>query len=893
MFVNPFDIDTHRNTVRKSSRKTVICILILKRQIYILLFVKADICQENAFMRKHGSLAAIALIVLMILSCTNTSPGVPRGDATVMLKSPSYPVASIDGAKRSAAYPDVATYAVSLGAIENRDGRWVISSDQSGRRNESFPGSASEFVIKSVELGTYAVIIDAFGSDGRTKLFNGTGEDYLTVQENGSNSVAVSLASIETGRYTGSASMTFSWKDIKENDEVRSIMDNGGFVFILYYYDSASAEWVEAGRSAATGKNASTYQFEVSRLPVSTGLKLKYALTASNGTILNPSLLTATTQIFPDLVSIISSPDGTDQYSLKAEDIKSMDNVYDVSYASGPEEGTSVTVSWKNPMEDDEILFDYVTVKYSSPIASEKTVKVDVNDSETSSFTISDMKMGDEYTVSFQAHHKSGFSSSWYEYPEKIMAKIILDAPLSVSAKRDGNAFTLSWSKVSGADSYAVYRSENGREFKLLKNVGDTTAYSDSALYSYKVYAYKVMGMRGEVEGELSSQTPQMAISENVVTIPKPDISAGFDITPSDPDKLVLFPDSTDLCVSISAISEAQEYSWIINDTLVKAASADEGGTFIVIEDSPLLTEGINKLSLTVLTESGETASAPLDFMVIKTPSTGVEISPVNTRVSTALESGAKRTVQLSAATLPSSSTVKDVIYQSSNPEIATIDETTGLMTLTGGTGTVTITVSPKYHTGVSETIDFDVYKTGFTDAESLVNTVNNLLSSPIAAANKEFGGDWWGTNSWYEGYQYDKMSGIVVHSSDGTYAGSAQQTNGYIEFPSEYTFTCSVGEASIKGKLSLQAKGNNDGWAGYLGTDPLEIVGKGEGDDTLTVSLPDNQGLAYIKYNNVNVMKRGGSYTVTFEKDNGYEGNLKAGVGYTVSDTDQITAIL
>ncbi len=843
-------------------------------------------------MRRYGSLSAIVLIVLMILSCTNTTPGIPRADATVMLRSPSAATASINST-REVAYPDVATYAVSLGAIESRNGRWVISPDQSGKRNESFPGSASEFVIKNVELGTYAVIIDAFGTDGRTKLFNGRGDDYLTVSKDGSNSVAVSLASIETGRYTGSASITFSWKDAADDDAVRSIMDNGGFVFIIYYYNAASSSWVEAGRSAATGKSATTYQFEVGKLPVSTGLSIRYALTASDGTMLNPSLLTTTTQIFPDLTSIIPGSESSEVLTLGKEDIMSMDNIYDVSYASGPDEGSSVTISWKNPMVDDEVIFDYVTVRYSSPTVSEKTAKVDISGNEESSFTISGMKMGDEYTVSFQAHHKTGFSSSWYEYPEPIAAEIILEAPLSVSARRDGNAFTLSWSKVKGADSYAIYRSENGREFKFLTNVGDTTVYSDSSLYSYKVYAYKVMGMRGEVEGSLSSQTPQMAISENIVTISKPELSEGFDITPSEPEKMVIFPETADLCVSISAIDDAAGYSWSINGTDAKAETAENGGTFIVIEDSPLLQEGINKLCLTVHTASGPVKSNDVDFMVVKTPSTGVAITPVNTRVSTALSTGEERQVQLSATTLPETSTVKNAVYQSSNPDIAIIDEKTGLMTLTGGTGTVVITVSPEYHTGISETIEFDVYKTGFTDAESLVNTVNSILAAPIAAADKEFGGDWWGTDSWYEGYLYDKMPGIAVHSSDGTYAGSASQTNGYIEFPSDYSFTCSVGEASIKGKLSLQAKGNNDGWAGYLGTDPLEIIGKGDGDDTLTITLPDNQGLAYIKYNGVNVMERSGSYTVTFEKDNGYDGNLKAGVGYTVEDSESITAIL
>ena len=299
-----------------------------------------------------------------------------------------------------------------------------------------------------------------------------------------------------------------------------------------------------------------------------------------------------------------------------------------------------------------------------------------------------------------------------------------------------------------------------------------------------------------------------------------------------------------------------------------------------------MLTEGINKLSLTVLTESGETASAPLDFMVIKTPSTGVEISPVNTRVSTALESGAKRTVQLSAATLPSSSTVKDVIYQSSNPEIATIDETTGLMTLTGGTGTVTITVSPKYHTGVSETIDFDVYKTGFTDAESAVDEVNKIISVYMQNAEKEFDNDWIGNRALPSAVTYTSEK-IEITNCSGT--KNTTRKNGYLNIKDGFSSVINgIGEVTLSGSVSIWSDDIT-----YLGRNDLHIFGHGDSEDTIAIQLPDNQGLAYIKYNNVNVMERGGSYTVTFEKDNGYEGNLKAGVGYTVSDTDQITAIL
>ena len=222
----------------------------------------------------------------MILSCTNSTPDVARADVKVMLDG-SFSAKSDSSDSDSDIPSGVATYSVSLGAITEQNGKWVISSDQTKKRNESFPGSVTEFVIRSVELGNYSVIIDAFGYDGKTKIYNGTANKYISVTENGSNSVVVSLASIDTNRYTGSASMTFSWAEIAEtNETVKETMKNGGFIFILYYYDSGTGSWVEAGRSSASGTSATTYQFEVSKLPVATDLKLKYALSASNGIIL-------------------------------------------------------------------------------------------------------------------------------------------------------------------------------------------------------------------------------------------------------------------------------------------------------------------------------------------------------------------------------------------------------------------------------------------------------------------------------------------------------------------------------------------------------------------------------------------------------------------------------
>ncbi len=846
-------------------------------------------------MKKIGSVFTIISIVLMILSCANSTPSVPRADAKVMLNQ-AVAVSKAVGSSSNETLSGVSTYSVSLGAISKENGKWIISADQSGKRNESFPGTASEFVIKNVELGTYAVIIDAFGPDGKTKMFNGSGDDYLTVSENDSNSVSVSLASVNTGKYTGSASITFNWKDIAEtNETIKSAMKDGGLVFILYYYDEASSSWIEAGRSEPTGTSTTWYQFEVGNLPVSTGIQLKYALATKSGVMLNPALYSPTTQIFSDLTAKQKGTDNSDIYTIKDEEINSSDNVYDVSYSSDPDEGSSVTLTWKNQTENGDVLFDYVTIKYSSPLVSEKTVTVQTNGSDTSSYTITDMAMGDEYTVSFQAHHKTGLVSSFYTFPEKVIAKIILEAPKSISIDTDGNAFKITWGPVDGADSYAIYRSVNGRDFTFLEKVGvDTKLYSDSSLYSYNSYAYKVMGMRGEVEGELSLPTASLKISENRVTVKEPDLKNDFSITPSDKDKMAILPGADGFCVSISDKDEVLEYSWRINGNEVKTASAEKGGTFLNITEKNAiefgLVEGSNKLSLNIKTTSGTYSSTPEEFVYVKVPSTGVKFASMQNRFSTTYESGETRTIQLSASTLPANSTVKDVVYKSSDVSIAKVDEETGLVTLTGEPGNVVISASPRFFPDIQEELELEIYKTTITSAEQLVNKVNEIIHTPIDKANTAFSGDWWAYTGGEIGENEARVytsTGVEIKNSSSAFWGTTQNS-GSIKF-----INYDIEDFTLNGSLSTYAYNPGGiGESGYLGTDPLNYIGYGDLNNTLTVTLPYNQGTATVKYNSVNVINRGGSYTVTFNDAIGYDGTL-VGKQPDVTDSSSITPIL
>ena len=98
-------------------------------------------------------------------------------------------------------------------------------------------------------------------------------------------------------------------------------------------------------------------------------------------------------------------------------------------------------------------------------------------------------------------------------------------------------------------------------------------------------------------------------------------------------------------------------------------------------------------------------------------------------------------------------------------------------------------------------------------------------------------------------------------------------------------TIDSSLGPISVNGTLTIYAK--DEGWdLGYLGIDPLQYVGYG--NESLSITLPDNQGKISIRYNKVDVndTNRVDAYTVIISEESpiGYNGELKGelDVNYT-----------
>ena len=223
-------------------------------------------------------------------------------------------------------------------------------------------------------------------------------------------------------------------------------MKNGGLVFILYRYDESSASWVQAGRSEATGTDATQYEFVVEGLPVSTGLRLKYALATSTDIMLNPILTTPIAQVYSGLTSVQKGNDGSYIYKISENEISSATNVYDIvsTYEdSRVTKGAGIKFTWKNQMQNGECLFDTVTVicydSKNTQVGSEQVINVS---GETGECIINGLTSGEIYHVTFQAHHKSGLVSPIYTL-ENVVIPMNAPAPNTASITMS-NVFTAS-----------------------------------------------------------------------------------------------------------------------------------------------------------------------------------------------------------------------------------------------------------------------------------------------------------------------------------------------------------------------------------------------------------------------------------------------------------------
>lgn len=120
--------------------------------------------------------------------------------------------------------------------------------------------------------------------------------------------------------------------------------------------------------------------------------------------------------------------------------------------------------------------------------------------SDTNSYIKTGLTFGYTYYYRVKAIHKDVYS----EYSDVASGTVVLVAPTTITAARASiSSIKVTWSAVSGASGYKVYRSTDGVTYSCIKTLSSSyRSYTNTGLTSGKVYYYKVAayGLKGSTK---------------------------------------------------------------------------------------------------------------------------------------------------------------------------------------------------------------------------------------------------------------------------------------------------------------------------------------------------------------------------------------------------------
>jgi len=467
---------------------------------------------------------------------------------------------------------------------------------------------------------------------------------------------------------------------------------------------------------------------------------------------------------------------------------------------------------------------------------------------------------------------------------QSISVKLAI--PENVTATADTNDVLVAWNSVPFAESYLIQKKSGTNDYADLATVENAFSYQDTAIMANVAYQYRVIAKADRLKtesfdpmSEASTPTAPLTPVIPTVTITTPTLS-NFAITLDTPEKMVILPTTEKLTVNLaSSIDGATAYTWYVNETAIKSGTyANASFVDLTATTAGLLEDAIggqNNLKLEA-TINGMKYSATTVFSVIDVLDTSVTatVPSGNLRLPTT-----QGTVQITSRVVPGNATRQDVTYSSSDETIATVDAT-GLVTIKNY-GKATVTVTPAY--GTASTLAFDFYTPTVTSHLAVLNATNALLKTYITAANSQFGGDWWPGIS---AATYS-ASGVTIKSPKGS-----GQSAGSFAIANLSATLDGIGQVALTTTTDIAMWAVSEGAAGYLSTDPLQIVGY-DNKGVLVITLPCNQGTATIMYQSVNVHDaRSGSYVITFDKTVGEDGYNPLDASKTLTDDVTVTRL-
>ena len=325
---------------------------------------------------------------------------------------------------------------------------------------------------------------------------------------------------------------------------------------------------------------------------------------------------------------------------------------------------------------------------------------------------------------------------------------VTLPSVNNIKAMAELTKISVSWSKIAEASSYTVQRYENGVASTEYSGLTTTNWADENTLYAGKAYTYKVRAIGTANDGtDISSDYEE---TSNSVTPAAPTVSITgttvdtvvANMTQSSSIELINgTSDGFTIALTEESIDGVGSYSWYINkvsnDTLLGSYSK---GTAVVNVTTASAGISLDKpgqqqsVILVLRDPNGDPIeSATYHFTYVNQPVTGVELGSNPSKIKKG------ESVTLSAHVTPVDADVSGILWSSSDPSIATIDQHTGAVTvLTKGNVTFTAASESNGKYQASTTIEAVVPVTGVTltspRAWGIVNASQSYATNTSAA---------------------------------------------------------------------------------------------------------------------------------------------------------------
>jgi uncharacterized protein YjdB len=271
-------------------------------------------------------------------------------------------------------------------------------------------------------------------------------------------------------------------------------------------------------------------------------------------------------------------------------------------------------------------------------------------------------------TIKYYANYSGYTAAAWAGYADK---QVILAPPLMgdpVGTNNGSPAIKLTWSAVPGATAYDIYMREIHGTFTdvILTVTTGTTADITTGLVAGKLYEFAVKARDADGESLLSSHRQVYS------PYPIPVTALAIAATPT----IIPMGTTGQLTATITpANATQQKVWWVTHDTDIATVNEDTG---VITPVKP------GTAKMTGIAEDGYYSQECL-VTVVPVLVDSVSLDKDNLAV------GVSQTAQLNATVLPDQATYKTLTWISSDPAIATVDNT-GKVTGVAEGGPVTIT---------------------------------------------------------------------------------------------------------------------------------------------------------------------------------------------------------